>query len=66
MSPWEEGGSEASLNVFFLNNNAQSSGMMCVVSVSGLVRTSDDLEELQVCCPLCKTWGMLPTKEGVV
>lgn len=30
------------------------------------VRAPDDLEELQVCCLLFKTWGMLPPKEGVV
>lgn len=39
MSPWEEGGSEASLNVFSLNSHAQSNGMMCVVFVSGLVQS---------------------------
>lgn len=65
MSPWEEGGSETSLNVFFFSSNAQSNGMVCVVFVSGLVRASD-LEKLQVCCLLFKAWGMLLPKEGVV
>lgn len=66
MSPWEEGGSETSLNVFFFSNNAQSNGMVCVAFVSGLVRASDDLEKLQVCCLLFKARGMLLPKEGVV
>lgn len=58
--------SEASLNVFSLNSNAQNNAMMCVVFVSGLVRASDDLEKVQVCCLLFKAQGMLPPKEGVL
>lgn len=66
MSPWEEGESEASWNVFSLSSNAQSNGMVRAVFVSGLVRAPDDLEKLQVCRLLFKAWGMLPPKEGVV
>lgn len=36
-----------------LNRNAQSSGMVCVVFVSGLVRAGDDFEKLQVCSAFC-------------
>lgn len=66
MSPWEEGGPETSLSVFSLNSNAQSIGMVCVAFVSGLIRASDDLEKLQVCCLLFKARGMLLPKENVV
>lgn len=66
MSPWEEEGAEASSNVFSINSNAQSNGMVCVMFVSDLVRASDDLEKFQVCCLPFKAQGMLPPKEGGV
>lgn len=66
VSPWEEEGAEASLNVFSTNSNAQSNGMVCVVFVSDLVRASDDLEKSRVCCLPFKARGILPPKEGGV